>query len=131
MLPIVGRSSHGALPRYARWKAALAAAVLTLTVGAGFAVSSAHADSSSFEVRYESGQFVLYNISGSGLYIDDIQNLWDGDLDPQYHGFFDCMAHTVAPDEGCVLYLNGSHGTLEISSPDLAAPEDVSVSDGS
>jgi hypothetical protein len=104
----------------------LATGVLTLVVGAGFA-TSAHADSPSFEVHYESGTFVLYNVSPHVMDITDI-SVVDGDLSPLYHGFFDCMGHTLdSNSEGCTLYLGDStYGTLAVTAIDETTSEEVS-----
>jgi hypothetical protein len=115
-----------------KWKAAVVAAVLSLGLVAGFGASPARA-SGVFEARFENGQFVLYNVSGMGLRIDDITYLDDGDLSEQYHAYFQCTGtiEELPADEGCTLWVEGTLGTLRITSMDLAFPEYVYLSDGS
>jgi hypothetical protein len=101
-------------------------------VAGGVAVSSAHA-SGSFEVTYEDGQYVLHNTSGHAVYIDDIEADNDGDLQPEYHAFIYCLSNGMDENGGeCPMFLDGTHGTLEIYSNDLpSSPEAVYVSNGS
>jgi hypothetical protein len=116
------------LTRYARWKAALAAAVVSLAVGGGLAVSTAHADGN-FEATYTDGQYVLHNVSGGQVTVTDVEWIDQGDMQEEYHWNFGCISGTLSPNDSCIIWVDGTYGVIAVYSD--AGEDDVTLSDGS
>jgi hypothetical protein len=123
-------SKEGAvlLTRYARWKAALAAAVLSLAVGAGVAVSTARADGL-FTSSYEDGQYLIHNVSGVPLNVSDIEWIDQGDMQELYHWNFGCSSGTLEPNDSCRIWVEGTYGEIAVYTNE--GNDDVILSSGS